>query len=173
MWRVEGQGIKHNRGLRALVPIVRFSFPPPPPPRDGCFYFTDISSWLSEIFVTEDRACARFSPLTLKLLQMRADRMCTHISFFVLKTVMVMRPFVLSKIQNNTAETSQPHFVLSMTKIQLKRVNHTLSRRTIHAPSTGGAREASSGPEKSLVQHAYGLYSKKKRQTSWIVERFL
>ena len=59
-------------------------------------------------------------------------------------------------------------FFLSMTKIQLKRVNHRLSRRTIDAPSTGRFREAYSSPEKSLVQH--GLVEK--RQTSWIVESF-
>ena len=46
-----------------------------------------------------------------------------------------------------------------MTKIQLKRVNHKLSRRTVDAPSTGRAREASNGPEKSFVQH--GLVEKK------------
>ena len=55
---------------------------------------------------------------------------------------------------------------LSMTKIQLKRVNHKLSRRTIDVPSTGRAREASSGPKKSLVQH--GLVEK--RQTLWVEE---
>ena len=48
---------------------------------------------------------------------------------------------------------------LPMTKIHLKRVNHKLSRRTVVAPSTGRAREASNGPEKSLVQH--GLVEKK------------
>ena len=37
-------------------------------------------------------------------------------------------------------------FFLSMSKIQLKRVNHKLSRRTIDAPWTGRVREASSGP---------------------------
>ena len=46
-----------------------------------------------------------------------------------------------------------------MTKIQLKRVNHKLSRWTVDAPSTWRAREASNGPEKSLVQH--GLVEKK------------
>ena len=60
-------------------------------------------------------------------------------------------------------------FFLSMTKIQLKRVNRKLSRRTVDAPLTGRFRETSSGPEKSLVQH--GLVEKK-RQTSWIVENF-
>ena len=44
-------------------------------------------------------------------------------------------------------------FFLSITKIQLKRVNRKLSRRTVDAPSTGRVREASSGPEKSLVPH--------------------
>ena len=57
-----------------------------------------------------------------------------------------------------------------MTKIQLKRVNRKLSRRTIDAPLTARFREASSGPEKSLVPH--GLVEKKKRETSWIVENF-
>ena len=37
-------------------------------------------------------------------------------------------------------------FFLSTTKIQLKRVNHKLSRRTIRAPWSGRVREASSGP---------------------------
>ena len=46
-----------------------------------------------------------------------------------------------------------------MTKIQLKRVNHKLSRQTIDAPLAGRFREASSGQEKSLVQH--GLVDKK------------
>ena len=59
-------------------------------------------------------------------------------------------------------------FFLSMAKIQLKRVNHKLSRRTTDAPSTGRFREANSGPEKSLVQDG----SVEKRQTSWIVESF-
>ena len=57
-----------------------------------------------------------------------------------------------------------------MTKKQLKRVNRKLSRLTVDAPSTGRFREASNGPEKSLVPH--GLVEKKKRQTSWIVENF-
>ena len=37
-------------------------------------------------------------------------------------------------------------FFLSMTKIQLKRVNHKLSRRTIGTPWTGRVLEVSSGP---------------------------
>ena len=41
-----------------------------------------------------------------------------------------------------------------MTKIQLTRVNHKLSQRTIDVQSTRCFREASSGPEKSLVQHS-------------------
>ena len=67
-----------------------------------------------------------------------------RISFFVSKTVREIRAFFLP-----------------MAKIQLKRVNHghKLSRRTVDAPSTGRAREASNGPEKSLVQH--GLVKKK------------
>ena len=82
------------------------------------------------------------TPLTLKMLQVRANRVCTRISFFVAKTVRQIRAFFLP-----------------MTKIQLKRVNHKLSRRTDDAPSTGHAREASNGPEKSLVHH--GLVEKK------------
>ena len=58
---------------------------------------------------------------------------------------------------------------LSMTKIQLKRVNRKLGRRMVGAPLTGRFRDASDGPEKSLVPH--GLVEKK-RQTSWIVENF-
>ena len=76
------------------------------------------------------------TPLTLKMLQVRANRECTRISFFVSKTVREIKAFCLP-----------------MTKLQLKRVNHKLSRRTVDAPSTGRAREASNGPEKSLVQH--------------------
>ena len=52
-------------------------------------------------------------------------------------------------------------FFLSTTKIQLKRVNHKLSRRTIDAPWTGRVHEASSGPQKNLIQH--GLVEKKKK----------
>ena len=48
-----------------------------------------------------------------------------------------------------------------MTKIQLKRVKHKLCRRTVDAPSSGRVREASNGPEKSLIQH--GLVKKKKK----------
>ena len=83
------------------------------------------------------------TPLTLKMLQVRANRVCTRISFFVSKTVREIRTFFLP-----------------MTKIQLKRVNRKLSRRTVDAPSTGRFREASSRPEKSLVLH--GLVEKKK-----------
>ena len=83
------------------------------------------------------------TPLTLKMLQVRANRVCTRISFFVSKTVREIRAFFLS-----------------MTKIQLKRVNRKLSRRTVDAPLTGRFREDSSGPEKSLVPH--GLVDNKK-----------
>ena len=51
-------------------------------------------------------------------------------------------------------------FFLSMTKIQLKRVNRKLSRRTVDAPSARRFREASSGPKKRLGLH--GLVEKKK-----------
>ena len=71
------------------------------------------------------------TPLTLTVLQVRANRVCTRTSFFVLKTVREIRAYFLP-----------------MTKIQLKRVNHKLSRRTVDAPSTGRFREAPSGPEK-------------------------
>ena len=70
--------------------------------------------------------------LTLKMLQVRSNRVCTRTSFFVSKT---------------TVREIRAYF-LPMTKIQLKRVNHKLSRRTVDAPSTGRFREASSGPEK-------------------------
>ena len=64
--------------------------------------------------------------MTLDMLQLRVNRVCTCSSFFVSKTVREIRAFFLD-----------------MTKIQLKRVNHKLSRRTVDAPSTGRAREAS------------------------------
>ena len=62
-------------------------------------------------------------------------------------------------------------FFLSMTKIQLKRVNHKLSQRTIGAPWTGRVPEASSGPQKSLIQH--GLVKKKKKANSMNRRKFL
>ena len=71
------------------------------------------------------------TPLTLKMLQVRANRVCTRTTFFVSKTVREIKAYFLP-----------------MTKIQMKRVNHKLSRRTVDAPSTGRFREASSGPEK-------------------------
>ena len=71
------------------------------------------------------------TPVTLKMLQVRANRVCTRISFFVSKTVREVRAFFLP-----------------MTKIQLKRVNHKLGQRAVDSPSTGHFREASSGPEK-------------------------
>ena len=54
-------------------------------------------------------------------------------------------------------------FFLSIFKIQLKQVNHVhkLHRRTDDAPLTCRFREASSSPEKSLVQR--GLVVKKKK----------
>ena len=92
------------------------------------------------------------TPLTLKMLQVRANRVCTRISFFVSKTVREIRALFLP-----------------MSKIQLKRVNHNLGQRSVDAPSTGRFREASSGTEKSLVQHGF---VEKIRQTSWIVGSF-
>ena len=47
------------------------------------------------------------------------------------------------RFENNQGNQS---FFLSMTKLQLKRVDRKLSRRTIDSPWTGRAREASSGP---------------------------
>ena len=93
------------------------------------------------------------TPVTLKMLQVRANRVCTRISFFVSKTVREIRAFFLP-----------------MTNILLKRVNYNLGRWTVDAPSTGRFREASSGPEKSFARHS--LVQKKKRQTWWIVESF-
>ena len=58
-------------------------------------------------------------------------------------------------------------FFLPMTKTQLKRVNHKLGRRTVGAPSTGRFRDASSGPEKSFVQH--GLVRKKRKTRAHFV----
>ena len=64
---------------------------------------------------------------------------------------------------------NQSFFFLSMTKYScMKRVNHKLGRWTIDAPSTGRTREASSGPEESLVQHSLV----ENRQASWIEESF-
>ena len=93
------------------------------------------------------------TPRTLEMLQVRENQMCTRISFFASKTVREVRAFSINA-QNTT----------------MKQVNHKLSRRMIDAPSTWRFREASSDPEKCLVQH--GLVEKKKRQTSWIVESF-
>ena len=46
------------------------------------------------------------TPLTLKMLQVRVNRVRTRISFFVSKTVREIRAF--SIYDKNTAETSQP-----------------------------------------------------------------
>ena len=92
------------------------------------------------------------TPRTLKMLQVRTSRMCTRISFSFRKR----------------SGKSKLFFFLSMTKIQLKRVKHKLSRWTIYAPSTGRFREASSGPDKVWFSTALS----KKRQTSWIVDSF-
>ena len=75
------------------------------------------------------------TPLTLNILQMREPSVHAHFIFH---------------FENGQGNQS---FFLSMTKIQLKRVNHKFSRRTVDAPSAGRFREASSGPEKSLVPH--------------------
>ena len=75
--------------------------------------------------------------LTLKMLQVRGNRVCTRTSLFVSKTVREIRAYFLP-----------------MTKIQLKRVNHKLSRWTVDAPLTGRFHEASSGPEKLKVGSA-------------------
>ena len=82
------------------------------------------------------------TPVTLKMLQVRTNRVCTRISFFVSKTVREIRAFFLP-----------------MTKIQVKRVSHKLGRRMVDARSTERFREASSSPEKSFVQH--GLVKRK------------
>ena len=111
-------------------------------PSSFCFYPTrlswqpdlpccHISSCLRELFATEGRACARVTPRTLQTLQVLPNQLCTRISFFFSKTVWEIRDYFLAT-----------------TKIQLKRVNHKLSRRTIDAPWTGRVREASSGPQK-------------------------
>ena len=76
---------------------------------------------------------------------------CTRISFFVSKKVREIRAFFLST-----------------TKIQLKRVNHKLSRRTIGAPWAGRVRQASSGPWKSLIQHRL---VEKKKQANFVNRR--
>ena len=44
--------------------------------------------------------------LTLKMLQVRANRVCTRISFFISKTVREIRAFSIH--DQKTAETSQP-----------------------------------------------------------------
>ena len=85
------------------------------------------------------------------MLQVRANRVCTRTSFFVSKTVREIKAYFLP-----------------MTKVQLKRINHKLSRRTVDAPCF---REASSGPE-NLKFGSARLCRKKKRQTLWIVESF-
>ena len=96
---------------------------------------------------------AHDTPLTLKKVQVGAKRVCTRTSLFVSKTVTEIRAYFLP-----------------MTKIQLKRVNHKLSRQTVDAPSTGRFHEASSGPEK--LKFGSARLSRKKRRTSWTEESF-
>ena len=69
--------------------------------------------------------------LTLKMLQVRANRVCTRISFFISKNGQGNQS-LLSTHDQNTAETSQPQ----------------AQPMTVDAPSTGRFREASSGREK-------------------------
>ena len=88
------------------------------------------------------------TPLTLKTLQVHTNRVCTRTSFFVSKTVREIRAYFPPT-----------------TKIQLKLVNHELSRRTVDAPSTGRFPEASSGPEN--LKSGSARLSRKQRQTSW------
>ena len=94
------------------------------------------------------------NPLTLKMLQVRANRVCTHTSFFILKTVRKIRAYFLP-----------------MTKIQLKRVNYKLSRRTVDVPSTGRFHEVSSGPEK--LKFGSPRLSRKKKQANFVDSREL
>ena len=92
------------------------------------------------------------TPLTLKMLQVRANRVCTRTSFFVSKTVREIRAYFLPT-----------------TNIQLKRANHKLSRRTVDAPSTGHFREASSGPEK----HKFGSGRLSRKKENFVDSRKL
>ena len=98
-----------------------------------------ISSWLSDFFATED--AHNNSADSENVGGARKPSVHTHFIF---------------RFENGQEIRA---FFLPMTKIQLKRVNHKLSRRTVDAPSTGRFLEASSGPEKSLVQR--GLVEKK------------
>ena len=72
-----------------------------------------ISSWVIDLFATETGQ-AHDNSADSEMLQVLANGMCTHISFFVSKTVREIRACFLS-----------------VPKIQLKRVNHTLRQRTI------------------------------------------
>ena len=72
------------------------------------------------------------------MLQVHANRMCTCIEFFISKMVREIRGYFLP-----------------LPKLQLKRVQHKLRRRMIHAPSTCRFHQASRDPEKSLVQHSF------------------
>ena len=90
------------------------------------------------------------TPLTLKMLQVRANRMCTRISFFVSKTGKLELFFCpWPKYSWNESTTSS--------------ADGRLTRRR-HDVSASLQR-----PEKSFVQHAL---VEKKRQTSLMVESF-
>ena len=127
---VESDLLVHSWGNVSLS----IATPPPPPP--------SLHIELGQRTFRSRRLGMRtITPRILKILQVRANRMCTRISFYVSKKVREIRAFFLF-----------------MTKIQLKRVNLKLSWWTIDMPSTGRFRETSSGPEKNLVQH--GLVDK-------------
>ena len=89
-----------------------------------------MSSWLSELFATETRHVHDNSAGSEKVAGVREPSVQAHFIF---------------RFENN--QGSQTYF-LPMTKMQLKRVQHKLSQRTVDAPSTGRFREASSSPEK-------------------------
>ena len=106
-------------------------------------YFDEAYGVVSANFSRRRIGHAQDNSSDSEMLQVRANRVCTRISFCVSKTVREIMAFFLP-----------------MTKIQLKQVNHKLGQRSVDAPSTGRFLEASSGPEKSFVHH--GLVEKKK-----------
>ena len=95
------------------------------------------------------------TPLTLKMLQAREPSVHAHFIF---------------RFENDQGNQS---FFLPITKIQLKRVNHKLSRRTVDAPSTGRFHEASSSPEKLKFGSARLSRKKKKKKANFADSRKL
>ena len=84
------------------------------------------------------------TPVTLNMLQVRANRVCTRIFHFSFRK------------RSGKSEV----IFLPMSEIQLKRVNHKLGRRTNDVPSTGRFCEA---PPAAVRKVSFSMAKSKKK----------